>query len=135
MSLTLAIVCHRFGNHLVTIIRANDTIQSCTCIILYTKTLVRRRRALRNRDDMNSGLVEHVLVSGHQVAWMEASVINQRTSCRLLLESWHIGAETCSLSRVSYNITSCYYESLFYLWHYCKQDYVYSSAAVLCHLP
>jgi len=46
-------------------------------------------------------LSEHILGSGHRVAWTKAAVIDshlKKLNC-LFLESWHIGMESCSLNR------------------------------------
>ena len=52
--------------------------------------LKEHKRALKN---LSSGLSEHVLESGHHIAWMKVSVVDShpKKSNRIFLESLHIG--------------------------------------------
>ena len=67
-----------------------------TCTSSYTGT-----QESGNFDKMRLGLAKHALVSGHQMLCTKAWVINYhlKTPCHLLLKSWDIGVESCSLNR------------------------------------
>ena len=63
--------------------------------------LKEHKRAVFNGDKETSALAEHVLSTGHDIDWANASIVAScdHLSQRLYLESWYIQKQPFSLNR------------------------------------
>ena len=69
------------------------------------RTLLHRikehKRALTTASPMNSALAEHAMDTGHEIKWLDATIINANPLLhqRCNLESWHIREQPLPLNR------------------------------------